>query len=364
MAHEQDKDVEQLLAMAADRPRSARAELTAASFDLFRPVEHRLTDQQRAVMGDVLRKLVAAVELEIRQYLVETLLNPSPELAAMFAADAEPLTYPLLESAGLLRDLSLLRRVMQRSEEHRLALAAADGALDTTAGANLFEALARSPDPELARRAVAYVVIETKRRDRFGEPLLLGDDLTEALAVRLHWQVGAALRRHLLGAGAAPDKLDPPLEAVVRRALAEHSEGRGVHARALRLAARLHELGELTDDFLRRSLVQGHLAMFVAGLATRSAVSVDIAWQSVTDRGRHSLLVLLRAIEMDAGIAGAIVEALETGQPLARSPAAQRALIAAYGALDPAAARRQLREWQLDADFRQAIDELDAGAPW
>jgi len=364
VAHEQEKDVEQLLAMAADRPRSARAELTAASFELFRPVEQRLTDQQRAIMGDVLRKLVAAVELEIRQYLVETLLNPSPELAAALASDAEPLAYPLLESAGVLRDLPLVRRVMQRSEEHRLALAAADGPLDTTGGANLPAALARSPDPELARRAVAYVVIETKRRDGFGEPLLLRDDLTEALAVRLHWQVGAALRQHLLGTGVAPDKLDPALEAAVRRALAEHGEGQGVHARALRLAARLNELGELTDDFLRRSLVQGHLAMFVAGLAARSAVSIDIAWQAVTDRGRHSLLVLLRAIEMDAGIAGAIVEALETGQPLARSPTAQRALIAAYGALDPAAARRQLREWQLDADYRQAIDELDAGAPW
>lgn len=362
MQHERNKDVEHLLAMAADRSRSARAELSAASVDLFLPAEHRLTDQQRAIIRDVLLKMVAAIELEIRQYLVEDLLRPAPELAAKVGADTSAVAYPMLESAGLLRDPELLRCVIRRTEEHRLALAAADGALDAASGANLLEALARSADPELARRAVAYVVVEARRRDRFREPLLLDDDLPAELAVRLHWQVAAALRRHLLGRHVVePSNLDRAVETAVRRALAEHGEGKGGGARAARVASRLHELGELSDEFLVRSLAQGHLALFAGGLAARGAVGVDVIWQAIADRGRHSLLVLLRAIELATAAAATIVELLEAGQPLARTPAAQQALIAAFDALELADAQRLLQGWRLDAGYRQAIDDLDAG---
>lgn len=362
MPHERNKDVEHLLAMAADRTRSARAELSAASVDLFLPAEHRLTDKQRAIMGDLLLKLVAAIELEIRQYLVEDLLRTAADLAAKLGADTAAIAYPLLESAGLLGDPALLRSVIQRAEEHRLALAAADGAFDAASGANLLEALARSADPELARRAVAYVVVEAKRRDRFREPLLLNDDLPAELAIRLHWQVAAALRRHLLGRHVVePSSLDRAIEAAVRRALAEHGEGQGGYARAARVASRLHELGELSDEFLVRSLAQGHLALFAGGLAARGAVGVDVIWRAIADRGRHSLLVLLRAIELATGAAATIIEILEAGQPLARTPVAQQALIAAYDALELAEAQRLLRGWQLDAGYRQAIDDLDAG---
>lgn len=354
MAHERNRDVENLLARAADRTRSARAELSAAARDLFLPPEQRLTDQQRALMGDLLAKLVAAIELVLRQQVAEAVDGAG--------GDAASFTYPALEAIGALHDPVLLRLVMQRAEEHRLALVAADGAFDAAAGANLLEALARNPDPELARRAVAYVVGEARRRDRFRDPLLLGDDLSAAVAYRLHWQVAAALRQQLLSRHVVEaSSLDRALEAAVRQAMADHNDGQGSQARATRLAARLNEMGELGDAFLVRALSQGHVALFASGLAVRAAVGADIVWQAIADRGRHSLLVLLRAIDMGDAAAATIVELLDAGQPLARPPAAQRALIAAYEAIDRADAQRLLRSWQLDPGFRAAIDELDAG---
>jgi uncharacterized protein (DUF2336 family) len=350
-----------MLAMAAGRTRSARAELEAVAVDLFLPAEHRLTDQQRAIMIDVLAKLVAAVELEIRQYLGEELLRTASDVAAKLGAEASPVAYPLLEAAGQLRDPALLRCVMQRAEEHRLALAAGNGAIDAASGGGLVDALARSRDPELARRAVAYVVAEAKRRDRFREPLLLLDDLPVELAVRLHWQVAAALRRHLLARHVVePSTLDQALEAAARRALAEHGEGQGGYARAGRVAARLHELGELGDDFLVQALTQGHLALFISALAVRAAADLDVVWRAVADRGRYSLLVLLRAIEVADAATATIIERLDADQPLMRTPAAQRAMLAAYGELDLADAQRLLREWRLDTGYRVAIDDLDA----
>lgn len=355
MAHERNRDVENLLARAADRTRNARAELSGAAHDLFLPAERRLTDQQRALMGDLLTKLVAGIELILRQQVSETVDG--------VGGDATSIAYPALEAIGALHDPALLRLVMQRAEEHRLALVAADSAFDAAAGANLLEALARNPDPELARRAVAYVVAEARRSDRFRDPLLLNDDLPAPVAYRLHWQVAAALRHHLLAQhGVAASALDRALEAAVRQAMADHSDGQGSYARAARLAARLHEMGELGDEFLVRALSQGHLALFAGGLSVRAALGVDVVWQAIADRGRHSLLVLLRAIDMSAAAAASIVELLEAGQPLARPPSAQRALIAAYEAIDRADAQRLLRNWQLDPGFREAIDDLDAGA--
>src|SRR3546814_11719880 len=65
-------------------------ELTHAIVDLFLPERHRLSDHQRAMMTDVLRKLIGSLEIEVRQYLVEALLrgpDPLTELQAVLAND-------------------------------------------------------------------------------------------------------------------------------------------------------------------------------------------------------------------------------------------------------------------------------------
>lgn len=349
MAHERNRDVENLVAAAADRTRSARAELAAAAHDLSLPAAHRLTEQQRALAGDILAKLVASIELDLRQQTSQYL----PPAGTPAVSDA----HDRLAAAGLLRDGALLKLVIRRVEEHRLALIAADGR-DVAADAALLETLARNPDAELARRAIAHVVGEARRHDRFREPLLRVDDLPEWLAWRLHWQVAAALRADLLAAAAAPGDVDGSLETAVRQAMAEHREGQGSYARATRLAARLGELGELGDDLLLRALGQGHLALFAAGLGIRAGLGAEAVWQALLDRGRQSLLVLLRAIAMPAATAAAIVERLDEGAPLLRPPGARRALLAAYEAIDRGDAERLLRGWQLDPGFREAIDDL------
>ncbi len=329
-----------------------RAELSAAAHDLSLPSQHRLTDQQRALVGDIFAKLVTAIELGIHQHLAQAL--------PAVGAGGTPIAPQRLESAGVLREAPLLRLIMRRAEEHRLALVAADRAFDAAADGNLLEALARHQDEELARRAVAHVVAEARRRDRLREPLLSGDDLPEWLAWRLHWQVAAALRAHLLSTpGGAGPEIERGLEAAVRRAMAERREGQAGNARAIRVAARLDELGGLDDEFLMRALLQGQLALFAAGLGVRARLGADAVWQAILDRGGHSLLVLLRAIGMPGAMVAHMVEFLGASRPLAGPPSAQRSLLAAYDAIERAAAEALVRRWQLDPGFREAIDDLD-----
>src|SRR3546814_3620949 len=119
-------NVDRLLDLAADRSRSARSELTHAIVDLFLPERHRLSDHQRAMMTDVLRKLIGSLEIEVRQYLVEALLrgpDPLPELQAVLAHDEIEVAQAILERSRVLQDQDLIDVVMRRVEEHRMAVA-------------------------------------------------------------------------------------------------------------------------------------------------------------------------------------------------------------------------------------------------
>src|SRR3546814_21174608 len=70
---------------------------------------------------------------------------------------------------------------------------------------------------------------------------------------------------------------------------------------------RLHELGDLTDDFIRASLRQSRVSLFIAGLAVRAGIDFATSWLIISDPGADSAVVLLRAIDMPRDIAASIL---------------------------------------------------------
>src|SRR5690606_41858119 len=73
-------DLDKLLALAADRSSEARRELFHAIVDFFLPDRYRLTEQQRALMSDVLTKLLKTIEMDVRRNLAEMLLRSEVDL--------------------------------------------------------------------------------------------------------------------------------------------------------------------------------------------------------------------------------------------------------------------------------------------
>lgn len=374
MAIERRIDVNRLLALAAERSRASRNELLNAIVDLFLPAEDRLTDQQRALMTDVLGKLIGSIEIEVRQYLVEALLRSRvdlPDLEAMLANDRIEVARPILERSRVIRDTDLIAVVMQRAEEHRMAIALRAGLSETVsdalvdrAGPEVLEALIRNPDATLSRRAMEYLVAESKRYDRFQEPLLSRNDLPADLAYQMYWWVSAALRRHILQNFRVDEvALDEAIENAARRGMTDYEEGQTAQARALRLANRLNELGELTDSFLLQTLRQARLNLFVGGLAARGHLSFRTAWRIVSDRGFEGFIVLARAIEMTRDTMAAIVLVLDGLQNStnARPPSMLNDILALFDELEPARARQALRLWQLDPTYQSAISEVEQG---
>lgn len=372
---EKSIDVDRLLGLAADRSRAARSELTNAIFDLFTPDETRLNDHQRAIMADVLRKLIGSLEVEMRQYLVEAMLRTSdqiPELQTVLASDEIEVARPLLEKSKVLQDKDLIDVVMRRAEEHRLAIAlrndvspAVAEALVEKSGPDVIEALIRNSDAALSKRAMEMLVAESKRFDRFQEPLLARDDLPPELAYRMYWWVSAALRDYILKRFAIePAQIDTLLQSAARRGIAAHTLDARSEARAMRLAERLHELGDLTDDFIRASLRQSRVSLFVAGLAIRAGTEFSMAWAIVADPELDSLVVLLRAIGLSRDMASSILSLMlrfrdqtnvGDGEGLIRA-------MEAFDTLPVERAYQVLQQWRLDAQYRGAIADVTTGS--
>lgn len=367
----EDEKIDRLLDLAADRSRAARNELTDAIVDLFLPDRHRLSEHQRALMTDVLRKLIGSLEIEVRQYLVEALLrgpDPLPELQAVLANDEIEVAQALLERSRVLQDQDLIDVVMRRAEEHRMAIAlrnnvsaAVADALVEKAGPDVLEALIRNSDAVLSRRAMEMLVAESKRFDRFQEPLLARADLPPELAYRMYWWVSAALRDFILKRfEIEPTKVDSLIQSAARRGIAAHEIDERLEARAMRLAERLWEMGDLTDDFIRASLRQSRISLFVAGLAVRAEIAFAVSWSIVSDPEANSLAVLLRAIGMPREMASSILmlmQRLREGEGAQSAEALVRAM-EAFDMISVERARSVLQLWRLDQSYRDAIDEL------
>src|SRR3546814_9310917 len=101
--------------------------------------------------------------------------------------------------------------------------AAVAEALVEKAGPDVIEALIRNPDATLSRRAMEMLVAESKRFDRFQEPLLSRADLPPELAYRMYWWVSAALRDYILKRFEIdPGKIDALIQSAARRGIAAH----------------------------------------------------------------------------------------------------------------------------------------------
>lgn len=370
---EAEIDVSALLNLAKNRSQAARAELAGNIQDFFLHEEARLSERERALMSDILVKLVHEIEMDVRQELAKTIAKVDadmPPLLKLLGSDEISIAAPILQQCQALRAEDLIEIIKMRSDEHRMMIAmredvtedVADALLDA-ASDDVLEALIRNDDAELSRRAMQYLVAESKRKDRFQEPLLSRDDLPVELAYRMYWWVSAALRKRILNEFDIPeDVLDEAIEVSAKRALGQQDEVNGAISKANQLVRRLDAVGQLTIEFLIRTLRQQRINVFVAGLALRSGVAFKTAWRIISDRGFESFIVLAKATGIDRNEATVIVLLLAEAQnpAAARRPEVLNSIIDLYNSISVDKAKSVLQVWQRDLGYAAAIGEIDA----
>jgi len=369
-------ELDDLIKLAQDRTAAGRTALVETITDLFLTPERRLNEHERALMTDILSRLLHVIEKDLRRSLSESLLRSGvdlPELHVMLANDDVEVAAPILRGSNLLKDADLIEVVRMRTDEHRIAIAVrshlsepVSDSLVEHGGADVIETLIRNPDAELSRRAMQYLVAESRRVDRFQEPLLSRDDLPSDLAYRMYWWVSAALRRKLLAAFDVDSlALDEAMQDATHRALAARADENGAIVRAQKLVRQLDENGELTIGFLVQALRQQRLNVFVAGLAHKAAISFPTAWRIFSDRGFESFIIAAKALGIDRNTTTSIVLLIAEAQnpAAARRPEVLNNIIGLYDSISRDKACRVLKIWQRDIAYQNAIDAVAGDFP-
>jgi uncharacterized protein (DUF2336 family) len=368
MATMDSSQAQDLLELARNHTRANRELLLENVADLFLSPEGRLTERDRAVMTDILGKLVDEVEAEVRRALAERLavLKDAPrELVLKLSQDEIKIARPLLLGSPVLKDADLIDLVKQRTQEHRLAIAMRAGigvevadALVESGEEDVIEALIRNGDAQLSRQAIDFLVVESRRIDRFQEPLLRRQDLPAQLAFRMFWWVSAALRQQILTDFTIdPADLDDAVESAVHAGVAESAEH---GSDAVRLAGQLHRRAELNDRVLVRALRDGHINAFTAGLARMAAIDHGTARRIVFASGGEALAAACKAAEFDRGTF-ATIYLLTRQARLAAGPVAPNeldAMLTIYDNSNRDQARAILRFWGRDREYMDALEHL------
>lgn len=367
-----DRIVE-MLSLAQSKSVDARSRLLENITDMFLSDDGRLSEHERALMSDILGKLIMQVEKDVRKELAENLARTNvdlPDVVKLLANDEIEIARPLLESSALLKDPDLIEIVRMRTDEHRMSITLREelseqltDSLVEYGDEDVIENLLNNHDATVSKGAMEYLVVESRRVDRFQEPLLQRSDLPADLAYRMYWWVSAALRKRIISEyDIDPLVLEDSVKKSTQAVMIDKEEQTNAYVKAQKLVRRMAENGELTSQFLTSAFKQQRVAVFVAGLAHLGGVDFRTAWRIFSDKGGESFAVLCKAIDMDRGQFTSmyllIVQAREGGAR-AKSPGVIKEILDLFESITVKSAKGALQVWQRESSYQLAIEELE-----
>jgi len=369
-----------LLDLALDRSVEGRRALTHSIGDLFSDSKTVLTDRERALMADILRKLIRECEMAVRRDLSERLAkagNPPHDLILALANDAIEVAQPILTQSEVLRDIELIQIIRHRTQQHQLAIAmrrsvseyVAD-ALVETGNVDVIKTLLENQDARISEATLEYLAEESQRVDSYQEPLINRQDLNPELAKRMYLWVSAALRQHILEHfDVNPGQLDDHLEGVaeaISNNPQQHPEPVAATQSATALASQLAKQKRITPDFLIQVLRQGEIALFEALFGEISGLPAPRLQRVLYDSGGDGLALTCRALEMHKSSFATIFllsRKRAAGQTVVNPRDLARAL-QLFDRANPQDAKQVLKMWCRDADYLDAVEEIaDAAKP-
>ncbi|MGE0165699.1 MAG: DUF2336 domain-containing protein [Dongiaceae bacterium] len=367
-------DIRYLIGLARDKSVESRKRLVAVVSDIFFSDQAILTEYERALITDILHKLIYELAVPVREvlsaHLVRSESMPSSMLRAL-ADDEIEIAAPILLNNEALLDVELIEVVRHRALEHQLMLAmrrtpvavAAEPALDA-GGGDLIQDLLDGGDTKLIDVTMAYLIEQSRGVDSFQEPILRREDLSERLAKKMILWILAALRQHILDRfdvdlTALDDGIESAAEELAERLGAERDRRRG--DRAGDLATALKAAGQLTASRLIQALRQGEVSLFIAMLAQLTGLRLPLVRRLLFEPGGEGLVVACRALGFDKAIVASIFLLCRRARPgdWAADPRELSRVLALFDRVQPAAAHAVLARWRRDPDFLYAIKTVE-----
>jgi len=288
-----------IAASAADQNaparRAGRGRLSTVRIDFFLNSSERLTEQERALMTAMLHCLIGDIADELKAAL--------PSIATPANDEGNLALIELLSEAGLLDRAGLVRMLLRRADEERIATGAKSRA--GRREARVIQGLVSHLDGAVAAAAMALIIARGRRRDRFGQCLLHFDDLSRADAAALVCSLAAALRRELAGGGTA--EADRLLSTAITQVTGRHDGGNSIENLTAVLVRLLAEEGALSDDLIAAAAIEGEMNFVGQSLARRCGISGEIALDELLSADAGRIITLFRMGELKRETAAAIL---------------------------------------------------------
>ena len=166
----------------------------------------------------------------------------------------------------------------------------------------VIEQLLRNSSADISRRAMAYLVAESERVDRFCEPLARRADLPPELAMRMFWWVSAALRRTLVARlQRDAEDIDDLLDATVTGLASEHRDAASIDDTAGAMFDRMSKEQPITPSISINFLRSGRIGSFIVALSKHSGLPPLMVRQILFEAGGESLAVMCRGWDGSVG---------------------------------------------------------------
>ncbi len=373
MTDSQNEELDRLIALSKDSSKRGRRQLFNNITELFLKDEERMSQQEHALVIGILSKLLSEIETTIRQNLAEELadLEDVPHgLITLLANDEIDVARPILFKSHLLAEPDLIEIIQNRSKEHLLAIAERDD-LNTTLSdllishgdEDVISHLIENGDAKISRKSMEYLVEESRRIDRFQEPLVARHDIPADLAHKMFWWVSAALRRHILEHFEI-DELELHEKIVAATKTEYRYDVTAKSSNADKLIAELVKRKELNEKFLVQALRGRQIRLFVIGLAELSGLDYLKISRFIYDPNAEALLVVLKALEFSRSSFSSVylltrnISHDEKVKNTTR-PEEVEIIMKIYDKLSAKSAKMTLRFWQLERDYLEAIEKLD-----
>lgn len=364
-------DLRELIALAADTSTESRKALVAVIADLFADRSEAITDRERALMTEILARLIGQFERDVRQDLAARFAdNPAvpSDLVVMLANDEICVAEPILRRSRVLEDEELVAIIHHRTIEHQIAIARrrhvserVSAALAETANEDVIRILLENEDATISAATMAFLVEESRRVDSYQEPLLHRHDLPVDLARRMYLWVSAALREHLIRQFQIdPEALDESLEIAAAELTEQVSAEQRSHREVgERLAERLSDAMLVTPDLLIRTLRQGEVGLFETLLGRLARLRPERVQSIMTEPSGRSLTIVCRALNFGKDKFSSIyLLSRQSGESRVRDPRALSRMLKFYDSIDPADALKVVTLWRRSPDYLNAIERV------
>ncbi len=375
----QNDDLTGLLKLALDKSVEGRRNLTATLGDLFSDRTSVLSERERALMSDILHKLIRDCEMAVRRDLAERLSkaeNPPHDLIVALANDQIEVAQPILMNSDVLRDMELVQIVRRRTHEHQLAITMrralsepVSDALVETGDVNVIKALLENQDARISEATMTYLAEESQRVDTYQEPLIKRHDLNPELARRMYLWVSAALRQHITqNFEVDPTELDDSLEKLASTMAgdpAQHETDREAKRPAAILAQHLGDADGISWHLLIQVLRQGEIPLFEALFGKLSGLTPERVVKVLYESGGESLAIACRALDMPKTTFATtylLSRRSESGRRVA-DPRALAHVLGLFDKINPKSAQDVLKSWRRDEDYQDAIEQVANTSP-